>query len=260
MKKGYKVYLLNIRGWEKSTLPAYDFSDSTLIVGSVEEASRDINSMVDWILAKEEADQVSLFGWATGGHWIGHFLTQHGDKANAYMALNMMYGVQGPWDLRDYFASERDNTEFKKSDFWRISSKESLTRSWTNTIPSEDKDAWRDPKVAQAYQDQAVKFGQDSTVLKIPGGYREESFYLSLGKKYWEAADIQVPSLIIRSEYDFWSRPEDLEAMKNELVRSPKVKTLTISGTHYVFVDRLQRGKQQLLDEIFAFLSELNQP
>ena len=51
--KGQKVFLVNIRGWENSTLPEYDFYDSSLLVGSYQEAVADLESSINWILNRE---------------------------------------------------------------------------------------------------------------------------------------------------------------------------------------------------------------
>ena len=47
--EGLKIYLMNVRGWERSTLPEYDHSDSSLVVGSYVEAAQDIGSVVDYV-------------------------------------------------------------------------------------------------------------------------------------------------------------------------------------------------------------------
>ena len=94
--EGLKIYLMNIRGWERSTLPEYHHSDSSLVVGSHVEAAQDIGSVVDWILAKEDARQVALFGWATGGHWSGYYVIRHPENVAGWIILNSLYGVEAP--------------------------------------------------------------------------------------------------------------------------------------------------------------------
>lgn len=251
--RGFKIYLMNIRGWEQSTLPEYDFSDSSLVVGSHQEAVRDISSVVDWIIQKEEAGKVSLFGWATGGHWAASYTTREPEKVSHLISLNSLYGVNVPWAMREYFADPADSNRFAKRDFFRESRRESLTGAWTRTIPGDDKTRWRDPAVEEAYKRVAASFGNDTTVMRVPGGYREESFYMSLGKKYWDGKDIRVPALIMRTELDFWSRPGDLTAIEKDLINSPKVKVMTIPGTHYVFLDRPERGRDRMIEEITDF-------
>jgi pimeloyl-ACP methyl ester carboxylesterase len=62
--------------------------------------------------------------------------------------------------------------------------------------------------------------------------------------------------LVIRGERDFWSRPQDLEALGDELVNAPRARTVTIpDGTHHLLNDRPQRGRTRFLAEVTTFLA-----
>src|SRR6266446_1238544 len=64
-----------------------------------------------------------------------------------------------------------------------------------------------------------------------------------------------APTLILAPERDFWSRPEDRQALVEDLAHSPKARTVVIpSATHFVHLDRPERGRNALLKEIDAFL------
>lgn len=61
----------------------------------------------------------------------------------------------------------------------------------------------------------------------------------------------------MRGELDFWSRPEDLQALKAELTYAPEVETVTIpDGTHYLFNDRPERGRDRFIQEILSFVAD----
>lgn len=252
--KGLKVYMMNIRGWESSTLPDYNESDSTLVIGNHKEAYDDIKSVVDFIKEKEKIEKISLFGWATGGHWGGYFASKNSKDLAHFISLNSLYGVNAPWELRHFFWQEEDTTRFKRGTLFRTSDKQGLVSKWMSTIPAENKNEWRDSLVMEEYRNTAISFGKDTTKMTVPGGYREESFYMSLGKKYWTAKEIYVPSLIIRTELDFWSRPEDLKAFGEDLPSTIKRRMIQIPGTHYVFLDKMEKGKGQLINEIVEFV------
>lgn len=252
--KGFHLFLLNIRGWGKSSLPEYDFSDKNLIIGNVDEASDDIQSALSWITSKFKVNKINLFGWATGGHWISYSAIKDPEKINSIISLNSLYGVNGDWSSHDFFASSDDNLKFNKSSFFRESSKESLTTSWTKTIPVEDKAQWRNPVIEEAYKNQACKYGIDANIFKVPAGFQEESFYMASGKKYWDAKNITVPTMVIRSEYDFWSRNIDLIAFKSDFPKNIRSEFKTIKGTHYLFLDKDDKGKNELIDLIVKFI------
>ncbi|MBD2465712.1 alpha/beta hydrolase [Oscillatoria sp. FACHB-1407] len=64
-----------------------------------------------------------------------------------------------------------------------------------------------------------------------------------------------MPTLVLRGELDFWSRPEDLRALEVELTNAPTVETVTIpDGTHYLFNDRPERGRDRFIRKALSFI------
>ena len=261
---GHPVYLMNMRGWEQSTRPAAldQPAEANPPAVTSEEAVRDIAAVIDEIYQRHQRP-VALIGWATGGHWAGMYTSQNNDKVSHLVMLNSLYGVNAPWELRQAFEDPNNPGTFDASGgAYRLSDAEGLLASWNRTIPLEDKTQWREPQVAQAYQETALASDPTSETrnppsLRIPSAYRLESYNLSRGQKYWEAADVTVPTLVIRGERDFWSRPADLQALEAELVNAPSVETVTIpDGTHYLFLDRPERGRDRFITEVLSFLAQ----
>ncbi|MBE9049357.1 alpha/beta fold hydrolase [Nostocales cyanobacterium LEGE 11386] len=260
---GHSVYIMNVRGWEHSTRPTALDQPPEKNPPSVpsDEAVRDIGDVVDAIRDRHQGQPVALVGWATGGHWAGMYTSQNNEKVSHLVMLNSLYGVDAPWKLRHAFEDpNKPGTFDSDAGAYRITDAEGLITQWNRTIPVEDKSQWRDPAVVDAYQRTALARGANGNTsnpssLRIPSAYRLESYNLSLGQKYWEASDITVPTLVIRGELDFWSRQEDLQALKAELVNASRVKTVTIpSGTHYLFNDRPERGRDFFIRQVLSFL------
>jgi pimeloyl-ACP methyl ester carboxylesterase len=252
--KGFIVYLMNVRGWENSTAPAYDSTDTSLVAGSCKEAATDIDAVVNYIREKEHLAKVSLFGWATGGHWVSYYTTLHNDKVDHLIVLNTLYGVKGPWSLSSSFADPTDSNRYNnRIPVYRESSRQAVIASRYNALPPGRRS---DPDSAsvEAYADLATSWNPQHT-LRVPGGYRRESFNMAHGYQYWNARDIKVPTLIIRSQYDFWSRPIDTTAFYNDLTNAPLRKTLDLpNATHFAFLDKPDMGRDTLVDAIDAFI------
>ncbi|UBF24008.1 alpha/beta hydrolase [Kovacikia minuta CCNUW1] len=260
---GHPVYVMNLRGWENSTRPDVmnQPPENNPPAVTSEEAVRDIGAVVDAIRQRHQGEPVSLVGWATGGHWAGMYTSQNNDKVSHLVMLNSLYGVNAPWELRLSFENPNNPGTFNASGgAYRLNDAEGLVAQWNRTIPVEDKSQWRDPRVVEAYQQVALTSDPTSETrnppsMRIPAAYRLESYNLSKGQKYWEAADITVPTLALRGELDFWSRPEDLQALKAELTNAPRVETVTIpDGTHYLFNDRPERGRDRFIQEVLSFV------
>jgi pimeloyl-ACP methyl ester carboxylesterase len=95
--------------------------------------------------------------------------------------------------------------------------------------------------------------------VRIPGAFRKEHYLLSKGQKLWDAHNLQVPVLYLRGSRDHWSRPEDLEAMKQDLATISDSKFVTIpDGTHFLFLDRTEHGRKKMLKEIQEFTAKIN--
>jgi pimeloyl-ACP methyl ester carboxylesterase len=157
---------------------------------------------------------------------------------------------------------DKDNTEQfdRHAGGYRIVDRSVLLRRWDASIPAADKTEWRDPAVAVAYVSQTL--ATDGTAarrnppsVRIPIGYQVDAFNLLLGRHLFAAKDIRVLVLVVRGGLDFWSRPADLSALARDLVNSPKAKTLAIKGgTHYLFLDRPEHGRNQFISEVLNFL------
>lgn len=261
-QRGLTVYLLNVRGWGGSDDPRMAASDTTHVNVTCRDAGADIDRVVQAIRRRESVPKVALFGWAAGGHWGGYYASRHAAQVSHFISLNALYAVRAPWALRASLAHLRDSTRFNRGlGAWRVADAAAISPAvWDRLIPGPDKSRWRDPAVARAYAQAAIETDQGSAartppLLRVPGGWREESFYQSLGTAYWQASELQMPVLGLRGALDFWSRPVDLEAFEKALVHSPRHKVVTLpQATHYVFLDRPEKGRNQLLQEIVEFL------
>jgi pimeloyl-ACP methyl ester carboxylesterase len=125
-----------------------------------------------------------------------------------------------------------------------------------------NKSAWRDPAVAQAYQDAALasdptSVSRNPASLRAPNGGLEDSFYQAIGRPLYDGSSIVGRVLIVRSGNDFWSRPEDAETLASHLDNAKQVSVLTLpNATHFVHLDRPERGRTALIDAVLTFLAQ----
>jgi pimeloyl-ACP methyl ester carboxylesterase len=265
-QRGFDVYILDLRGYGQSTRPKEMDEPPTAHPPLVRsnEAVRDIAATVDWIRSRRGLASVVLFGWATGGHWAAHYASLYPEKVSALIVLNSLYGANSPHPLMGHGSDMEDPAHpghFNRSvcGAYRLNDAQSLLRQWDRSIPVEDKSQWRDPAIAKAYVDAALASDPTSNSrtppsMRSPCGALEDSFYLAIGRRLFDASLITAPVLIVASERDFWSRPEDRQAMADELVHSPKVRVVVIpSATHLVHLDRPEHGRDTLLKEISEF-------
>lgn len=262
-KAGHPTYLMGVRGWERSTRPAGldQAPNANPPLVTSEEAVRDIGAVVDWIQQRQQNRTVALVGHASGGHWAGMYTSRNSQKVSHLVMLNSLYGVNAPWNYRSIFERKDRPGQFDSSAAaYREVTAEGLIANWTRNIPTEDKNQWRDPAVVKATQTLALENDPTSGTrqppsIRVPGGFRLDAYNLSRGQKLWNAADIRVPTLFIRGDRDHWSRQADLQSLDAELVNAPRKKVVTIeNGTHFLFLDRPERGRDRFITEVLSFL------
>lgn len=255
-RAGHRVVIMDARGYGGSTRPdEMSRPPQGRPLVSSHEVVRDIDAVVQWIMRRASVSQVALLGWATGGHWSGMYASLHPERVSHLVVYNSLYGgTRGHRTLED--------TDVVSLSAYRFSDAASLLRTWDNSIPLEDKALWRDPRVAAFYQSEALASDptsseRDPPAFRAPMGAIQDSYYLAVGRQLWDAGSITAKVLIIRSENDFWSRSEDVTQLASHLTRAASVRTVTIpDGTHYVHLDRPERGRELFLRSVISHLNE----
>jgi pimeloyl-ACP methyl ester carboxylesterase len=268
-KLGFDVYLMDVRGYGRSARPKEmeEPPNSHAPLVRSNQAARDISAVVDAILKRRGVARIALFGWAAGGQWAGYYASLHPEKVSALILLNSLYRGNSQQALIGHATDSEDPAHpgrFNQASCgaYRMNDGDSLLRPWDHSIPTGEKSEWRDPAVAEAYV--AAALASDPTAqsrtpssFRSPCGAMEDSFYLATGRQLWDASLITTPTLVLASERDFWSRAEDRENLSADLVHSPKVQIVVIPGaTHFVHLDRPDRGRNFLIDAIKTFLME----
>ncbi|XIF03011.1 alpha/beta fold hydrolase [Serratia marcescens] len=207
----------------------------------------DIAHAVQAIQAWSGAPRVNLLGWATGGHWRALMRPNTHRMWNDWCSITR-FMAEPPttrcWARDRRWTIPQNPGHFNAAKFggWNLSTRDSLFVAWDNSIPVADKTQWRDETVKRAYGDAALASDNTSQrrtphSFRAPTGAMADSFELAMGRKQWSATALTtVPVLVVRSERDFWSRPEDVDAIMKD---APSAEKLVIpEATHFVHLDR----------------------
>jgi pimeloyl-ACP methyl ester carboxylesterase len=230
------------------------------------EVVRDIDAVVRTVTQLCGVTQADLFGWATGGAWAAYYTSLWPERVAHLVTLNALYGATtahpmlGPGsDTADRAHPDQLNPEIRA---YALTTGASLLRLWDRSIPESDKSLWRDPAIAKAYVDTALSSDPESDkhdppAFRAPLGALEDSFYQAAGRRLYDSSSIASQVLIVRSERDFWSRPQDTTNFTHDATRARSTRIVTIpDATHFVHLDRPQHGRDLLLRELVSFLSD----
>ena len=268
---GLAIYVVDLRGYGASSRPAEmdrtPVAEDPLVRSGA--AVRDLSAAVDTVLARTGAERVSILGWATGGHWAGQYAALYPETVSRLVLYNTLYGYTADHPTlgrgsRLALPDDPDRFNIDLFGNYRLNPADSLLPGWDRSIPIADTAAWRDPAVADAYVAAALASDPTSTdrdppSFRAPSGALADSFLLATGAALWDARLISANVLIVRSENDFWSRPQDATLLEAHLgARSTgSVSAIEIpQATHFVHLDRPERGRDEFLQAVAAFLTD----
>lgn len=251
---GWDVYMVDLRGYGRSTRPAemeQPAKDNPPIV-TTEVAIRDVGSAVDYIMKRRNVAKVHLLGWSWGTSIMAAYTAANNDKVNKLVLYAPLWlrntpgliGGDGPLGA------------------YRTVTKENAKKRWLTGVP-EDKQAdlipagWFDTW-AQATWATDPK-SRESGDLRAPNGVIQDvRAYWASGKPYYVPADIRVPTLLIKGEWDQDTPAYMAQALFPLLKNAPVKRYVEIGeGTHTVI---MEKNRMQLFQAVQQFLDEEIKP
>jgi pimeloyl-ACP methyl ester carboxylesterase len=249
---GYDVYLVDLRGYGRSTRPPQMSApaDDNAPIVRTETAVRDVGSAVDFITKRTGAPKLNLLGWSWGTSIMGWYTAQHNDKVNKLV-------LYAPQCLRTE-ASLTDSGG--KLGAYRSVSMASAKERWLKGVPEDKKaslipagwfEQWAQATVAT--DPEGAK--QNPPVLRAPNGTVQDSRdYWSAGKPLYDPGMIRVPTLLAHAEWDADLPNPMLYAYFSKLTNAPYKRYVQIGeGTHTVI---MEKNRMQLFQAVQQFLDE----
>jgi pimeloyl-ACP methyl ester carboxylesterase len=257
---------MDVRGYGRSTRPpemAGPTADGTPVVRSP-EAVRDIAAVVDDTRRRTGASRVAVVGWAVGGSWAAEYAAAHPDAVSDLVLFNSMTGfaTQPRYGVGSANSDPADPNVYRRdAGAYGLATPEAMLSTWDSSIPAQDKSEWRDPAVAEAYVRTALDSDETSGTrqpesMRAPNGAQLDTFHLASGRPTFDPTSIRSRVLIVRSELDFWSSPEDPDGLRQRLTGAQEARVVTIAGaTHYLHLDRPEYGAERFRAELDTFLN-----
>jgi pimeloyl-ACP methyl ester carboxylesterase len=268
--RGHVVYILDARGFGRSQRPAAmeqpPVPGADALVRTI-EITRDLDAAANYLIGATGQSKVGLFGWGVGGTCCAMYAALWPEKVSHIVLYAVIYGGVGDhptftigskWD-------DPDNPgHFNRKDFgnYAFNSLELLDVHWDEQIPIADKHAWRDPAMLAAFR-QALLDGDPTSMDRDPPSYRSPNGMLEdlyrmgcNGSKLFDAHQIYCKVMIVKPEYDSLCRMSDMEVFMDDLQHAQEVLLWAPPDTtHYILLDRPERGRSALLDRMDGFLT-----
>jgi len=255
-QRGYDVYLVDLRGYGKSTRPpemSKPPEENEPIVRT-ETAVKDVGAAVNFILKRRGAEKLNLLGWSWGTSIMGWYTAQNNDKV-AKLALYAPQWVRNSASLTDSGG---------KLGAYRSVSRDAAKARWLSGVPEDKKrdlipagwfEAWADATFAT----DPVGAKQNPQVLRAPNGVVQDGReFWGAGKPLYDPGEIRVPTFLAHAEWDADLPSYMLYEYFAKLTNAPYKRYVQIGeGTHTVI---MEKNRMQLFQAVQQFLDEKLDP
>jgi pimeloyl-ACP methyl ester carboxylesterase len=251
--RGYDVYLIDLRGYGKSTRPPEmaQKADANPPIVRGDTAVKDIGSVVDFILARRNLTRLNLIGWSWGTTLMATYTTQNAAKverlvlyAPAWIRQTPSLVQAGPGPTPAYRTVTRDQAFVR----WLTGVPEDKKQS---LIPAGWFDAWAD--ATWATDPDGAKM--TPPVLRAPNGVVQDGLeFFGAGKPYYDPARITVPTLLVHAEWDRDTPPYMAQTLFPLLTNAPGKRYVALAeGTHTIV---MEKNRLKLFEVVQSFLDE----
>lgn len=243
-RRGWDVYLVDVRGYGRSTRPAEmdrPPEENPPIVRT-DVAVGDLATAVDFILQHRNIARLSLLGWSWGTTLVGGYAAQHPERVERlvlYAALWLSEGVAAPTGA--YVALPMEVARMRLQAGAPDDAKEAL-------LPTAWFEAWR----AEALASDPTGAAQDPPVLRSPAGVRQDLHDLwGAGRPTYDPGAISAPTLLVTGAWDQVTPPDQAQGVFDLLGSRVKRFVQIGAATHLLL---LERNRMQLFQEVQLFL------
>jgi len=255
-RHGYDVYLVDLRGYGRSTRPPEmdQPPDQNAPIVNTATAIKDVAAAVDFILKRRGVSKINLLGWSWGTSIMGWYTAQNNDKVSKLV----LYAPQ--W-IRTTASLVQAG---QKLGAYRTVSRDAAKGRWLTGVPEDKKASLIPPGWFEAWADATfatdpVGSKQTPPVLRAPNGVVQDGLeYWSVAKPLYDPAGIRVPTFLAHAEWDADLPSYMLYAYFAKLTNTPYKRYVEIGeGTHTVI---MEKNRMQLFQAVQQFLDERLEP
>ena len=251
--RGYDVYLLDLRGYGKSTRPPEMAQAPDLNPPIVRTATavKDISAVVDFILKRRNIPRLVLLGWSWGTFSSPTYAIANPGKVERLVLYAPIWtGMTGRLAV----------AEGGRIPAYRTVTREAARARWTNGVPEDNKATLIPPGVFDAWADATWATDPEGArmnppVIRAPNGVMAdvaETWWV--GKPYYDPAKITAPVLLVTAAWDNDVPPQMARTLFPLLVNSPGKRLVELAqGTHSVM---MEGSRFALFEAVQTFLDE----
>lgn len=251
--RGYDVYLLDLRGYGKSTRPKEmaQKPDANPPIVRTDTAVKDISAVVDFILKRRNIPRLALLGWSWGTFSAPTYTIANPNKVERLVLYAPIWIGQ---------TGRLQQTDLSRIDAYRTVTREQAHARWYAGVPEEKKDANIPASVFETWADATWATDPDGAkldppVIRAPNGIVQdcvETWWA--GKPYYDPVKIKAPALLITAAWDADVPASMARTLFPLFVNSPDKRLVELAeGTHSVM---MEANRFELFEAVQKFLDE----
>ena len=235
--RGFDVYLLDMRGYGRSSRPAAmdkPAADS-LPLTTTEQAVQDVAAVVEFVRGRRSLPKLNLLGWSWGTSIMASYAAQYPETVERLALYAPVWirttpslvQVSGPLGA------------------YRTVSREAALGRWLTGVADDKKAAlippgWFDAWADATFASDPGGAAQNPPVLRAPNGVVQEGqLFWSAGKATYDPAALTMPVLLTLGEWDRDTPPYMAQTLFPLLTRSPGKRLVMLGeGTHSILMER----------------------
>jgi pimeloyl-ACP methyl ester carboxylesterase len=251
-RRGFDVWLLDVRGYGSSTRPpAMDApAAANPPFATTADARADVDAVLHHIRALRGIPRLVLLGWSWGCAIMGSYAAAHPENVEKLVLF-------APGWLRD---APSPTDQGGALGAWRGVTRDQARTRWLAGVPAEARaglipagwfDTWADATFATDLAGAAM----DPPVLRAPNGTVADSrAFWAAGRPLYDPSAITAPTLVIVGEWDRDTPPAMGQAIFGLLSQAPR-KRFVLLG-HATHTALMERNRRVLFDEVQLFLED----
>jgi len=248
--RGYDVYLVDVRGYGKSSRPAEmdQPADRNPPIVRTDTAARDYGAAVDFVLKRRGVAKLNVLAWSWGTAIASLYTSQSNAKVNRLV-------LYAPVWLRETKSLTDAGGALGA---YRVVTVDAALKRRATGIPAGKKpmpDAWAEEWARATFASDPVGAQGNPRFVRAPNGnVIDNREYWSAGKPLYDPANIRVPTMPILAEWDADTPVYMAQALFPKLVNAEAKRLVIIGeGTHGVM---MEKNRMQLFREVQLFLDE----
>jgi pimeloyl-ACP methyl ester carboxylesterase len=255
-RHGYDVYLVDVRGYGRSTRPA---ATPATVLATSAHALADVGSAVDFIRQRRGIERVNLLGWSLGTITMGSYAATHPERVHKLVLYAPGWRRTTPAAAGAGTAPAVAPPAEPTATYRHIDVAATRAR-WLAGVPADKQrdlipPGWFEAWVAATSATDPWGAAQTPPVLRVPNGPVIDGIRArQSGALPYEPANIRAPVLLVRAEWDADTPAYMAQEVFARLVNAPYKQYLEIGeGTHSVL---LERNRMQLFRAVQRFLDD----